>query len=217
MGAPVQTVIDVGVLTGTYELKAAFGDTKQVLIEPIVEWSDTINAAYGDAGVDFDLVSAAASDFDGAMNIRLSSVSTDQKITHARLSKEKFGPDELNREVDVVRIDTLVRARGYAPNYLVKIDVDGAELDVWRGCGDIVDEISVVIMEVQIKNFVERMNAVTQKGFHMFDIVDFCYYGDELRQMDLVFLNSAIADAHGLQSAHEKFDVQKWFAYAPGD
>ena len=85
---PVGTVIDVGILTGTHDILHVYKATKQILIEPIVEWNETIIKIYTEAGVDFELINAAASDSDGKMMMETSSVRPGKPITHARLTEK---------------------------------------------------------------------------------------------------------------------------------
>lgn len=68
MGIPIATVLDIGILTGTGELMAAFKDKKHFLVEPIVEWNDRINASYSKHGIDYTLVNVAASNTNGVMS-----------------------------------------------------------------------------------------------------------------------------------------------------
>ncbi len=64
------SVIDVGVLSDTVELREVFADRRQLLIEPIVEWNDTIRGYYDGSGVDYELINVAAADRDGEMAMR---------------------------------------------------------------------------------------------------------------------------------------------------
>lgn len=43
---PVKSVIDVGVLSGTFELRDVYKSVPQLLIEPIAEWNEKIIDSY---------------------------------------------------------------------------------------------------------------------------------------------------------------------------
>lgn len=210
---PVETVLDVGVMTGTGELMKLYGDKPHVLIEPVEEWNAQIRSRYDQAGINYRIVNAAAAGEDGQMNIALSSARPQQKITHSRLTTETEG-DNL-RKVDVLRLDTFLPAEKIAGPYLLKIDVDGAELDVLSGAEGILEQTSIIVIEAQVRNFKDRMLAVMQHGFQLFDIVDLCYYDRRLNQVDLVFLNDEMIARHDLDMFTNGFDISRWYAYLP--
>lgn len=209
---PIRAIIDVGILTGTHELMAGFSDRPHLLIEPIVEWHETIRRKYGSAGIDFDLVAAAASDADGTMMMKTSTVRPGQPITHAALTDRKEGSDL--REVAVRTVDTLLdeRPRLRGP-YLLKIDVDGVELQILRGAVGTLPRCSVVVIEANVRNFVERTDFLVSHGFELFDIVDPCYYDGRLRQFDLIFVNAQMVQARKLDMYKQAFDISKWAVY----
>jgi hypothetical protein len=75
-----------------------------------------------------------------------------------------------------------------ARNFLLKVDVDGADLQVLEGFGDCLRMASVVIVEMTFTTFTQRAQFLTGSGFQLIDIVDLVYYGDCLYQFDAVFL-----------------------------
>lgn len=83
--------MDIGILTGTGELITAFRTKKHLLVEPIVEWNETIERNYTKAGVDFTLVNVAAGNTDVTMNMETSTVFPGQAISHARLTDKAQG------------------------------------------------------------------------------------------------------------------------------
>lgn len=212
MGIPINGIIDVGMLTGTYDLMKTFADVPQLLIEPIVEWNDTLRSKYTAAGVRFELINVAASDMDGEMNMRTSSVREGKPITHANLTGATTG-DNL-RKVPVRRLDTLLAERpGFAKPWLLKIDVDGVELQILAGAAETLRDCSVVVVEAGIRTFMERAAALQAHGFELFDIVELCYYDDRLRQFDLVFVKTQILNRLGLDMYKQPFDITKWFPF----
>lgn len=212
LGVPVGTVVDVGVLSGTPDLMAAFPDRKHLLIEPITEWQPTIAAAYGKAGITHEVIAVAAAERDGTMPMETSTVLPGVPISHARLTdapRQGLG----RRDVPVRRLDTLLPERKAATPYLLKIDVDGAELDILRGAAGILPDCSIVVVEANVQTFLPRAAAVVQAGFQLFDIVDPCYYDGRLRAFDFVFLNERTIAAMGIDMYKEKFDTAKWYVY----
>jgi FkbM family methyltransferase len=214
MGVPVGTVIDVGILTSTYELIQAYGDTPQILVEPIVEFEDRIRAIYDKAGVNYELIKVAASDRDGETTMRTKSVRENIDITHAQMTDTTDAPGQY-RTVPVRKLDTIVQERSLKKPYLLKIDVDGAELSILQGAENVLKDCSVVCIEATMGTFFERAEVIRRSGFHLFDIVDMCYYDNRLSQVDLIFLNLKTIQEKGLHMYGGGFDIAKWKTYEP--
>jgi FkbM family methyltransferase len=211
LNVPIETVLDIGILTGTGELMAAFKDKKHFLVEPIVEWNDTINASYTKQGIDYTLVNVAASNTNGVTNMQTSTVRPGQSISHAQLTQKESG--ENIRSVPVRTIDSLMAEYQMPRPYLLKIDVDGVELQIMEGAKDTFEYTNVVVVEASVRNFIERSIVLKNSGFELFDIVDPCYYDNQLRQFDLVFLNSRMVAERGLDMYKQSFDIRKWVSY----
>lgn len=211
LGIPIETILDIGILTGTGELMAAFKDKKHFLVEPIIEWNDTINASYTKHNIDYTLVNVAASDAKGTMNMETVSVMPGKPISHARLTDKALSDNV--REVPVRTLDSLMQEYDLPKPYLLKIDVDGVEMKIMAGAKETFRDTNVVVVEANIQNFIERATFLQQNGFDLFDIVDPCYYDDQLRRFDLVFLNSKMVQERKLDMYKERLDSTKWFNY----
>lgn len=214
MGVPVGTVIDVGILTSTYDLIHAYGDKPHILIEPIVEFEDRIRATYDREKVKYELIKVAASDRNGEATMRTNSVRDGVEITHARMTDSKDIPGGY-RTVPMRTLDSLIAERSPEKPYLLKIDVDGAELEILKGAESILPDCSVICIETGITNIFERCEAIRRQGFQLFDLVDICYYNNRLVQMDAIFLNHRIIQERGLSVYKDGFDISKWKAYDP--
>ena len=84
--------------------------------------------------------------------------------------------------------------------YLLKIDVDGHELEILRGAQRSLRDASIVIVEASLANrrcpeLMERLELLLQSGFYLFDIVDPAYYAKLLHQVDLVFVRGDIVES----------------------
>lgn len=211
LGIPISTVIDVGVLNDTAELRTIFCNKKQLLIEPIIEWNPTIRRKYEESKVDFELLNVAASDHDGVMSMEVSSVTAGVAITHARLADASSGANV--RTVPVRKLDTIVVEKALTAPFLLKLDVDGVEIRILEGARTMLPQCNVVVIEANIRNFLERASWLVAAGFELFDIVDISYYDGRLRQVDLVFLNSAMVQARGIDMYKQTFDMSKWITF----
>lgn len=214
MGVPVNTVIDVGVLSCTGSLMQEFSDRHHILIEPIEEFAPQIRKIYDKKGVSYDLVIAAMSDHDGEVLMRTQSVRDGAAITHARIVEEK-NADATCRKVEAKTLETLVKERGYKPPFLLKVDVDGAELEILKGARSVLDHCNIICIEVGIKNIVQRADYIIRAGFQPFDIVDLCYYDRRLVQADMIFVNDRIIKEMDLEIYRDGFTIEKWEAFEP--
>lgn len=211
LNIPTETIIDVGVQYETPELRLVFSDKKQILFEPVLEFHQSINKKYAD--IEYQLFGTAISDFDGECYIKKTTVSPNCAITHAKIVEQ----DEQKLEkVQTTKLDTIMSTLSCKKPYLLKIDVDGIELKILNGALKTLDFCSIIVIEANVSNILERMEFVINKGFSLFDIVDFCYYDDRLRQVDLIFLNNSIVDELNLNFyKNQNFDINKWIQYDP--
>ncbi len=214
MGVPVNTVIDIGVLTCTGPLMQEFPDRPHVLVEPIEEFAPRIRKNYDKKGIEYDLVIAAMSDRDGEVSMQTKTVRHGTPITHARIT-DTDGDGPTYRKVQAKTLASLVKERGCQAPFLLKIDVDGAELDILKGAGPVLDDCSVICVEVGIKNIVQRADFIVRAGFQPFDLVDLCYYDRRLVQADMIFVNDRIIKEMDLEIYRDGFDIEKWEAYEP--
>jgi FkbM family methyltransferase len=109
------------------------------------------------------------------------------------------------REVETVRLDTLVaRERLPAPD-LIKIDVQGAELDVLAGAAETVRAASALIVEVSFVDYnkggplaADVIAAVDRLGFRCADLCEVHRgAGDFVLQLDLLLVRPALFAKYG--------------------
>lgn len=92
------------------------------------------------------------------------------------------------------RVDELKR-RVYGGPVLLKIDVDGQELDCLHGCSGLFGSVSAIVVEATTDRISGTVAFLEQHDFRLFDIVDLCYCGPQLHQVDLVFVHAS-AEGH---------------------
>jgi FkbM family methyltransferase len=214
-GISIETVVDVGVQSGTPELLEAFPIAKHLLFEPSGIHTASIQKLFGES--DFELFEVACSDTDGECFLVQRSIDGSGRITHSRidLKPATVGVDSVVacRRIKQSRLDSLnLSLEG---NVLVKIDVDGAELKVLAGGENLLKRTSVVIVEAPMASLVERANYLCARGFRLFEIVDLCYYYGFMSQVDLVFIReNLIASNPALQPwKHKVFDWKQWVPF----
>jgi len=217
LGFRPQTVIDVGVANGTFELYR-FPGARYLLIEPLKEFepilkriSERYNGEY---------VLAAASDRPGVITINIH-----DDLSSSSIFKEADGSfvDGVPRKVPTVTIDDLCRERNLRGPYVIKVDVQGAELKVLNGARKVLEDTELIIIEVSLFQFYvngpQFYNVVVHMKERGFVVYDFCGghnrpFDGALAQIDVVFVkeNGRFRKYHGYrrmiaESTHKKRDM----------
>jgi len=208
---PVKTILDVGVCHGTPELITAYPDVRHELFEPVDEFTTTIGRVY--KNLDHALHLVAAGDSDGEVALRVSRVLENFGVSHSNMVDETPGADPDVRSVAKVRLDTFAKTHNLQGPFLLKIDVDGHELQVLKGSTGILTQCSIVIVECAGTELPERINFMQKNGFRLFDLSEPCYYDQCFWQCDAIFVsNQAFNNAFKeltdgfIQKLYEKFD-----------
>lgn len=207
-GLKIPTILDVGVQFQTRELRENFAGAKHVLFEPVREYHDEIRRHY--LGRDYELFEIALSDETGSANLQVFDITGSGSISHSSVNTGAGG----GRAISSVRLDDFMQGRNYAAPYLLKVDVDGNELKILAGSTQTLRQCACVIVECPISLndglFFERAQMLRNQGFTLWDVVDLCYYKDQLSQVDLVFLRNDIKIARFSPWTEGPFEVARW-------
>lgn len=199
IGLEPGTVIDVGVGYGTPELWEAFPRARLLLVEPI---PDRFADAAGRAAAARDgaeLVTAAAGAAAGSATITVHRAPEMSSVLGTWIGDRDDGE---RREVPVVRVDDAVRERGLPGPYVLKADVEGAELDVLDGAASVLGETEVVLLEVRLFELVpggaqlhDVVPYMKERGFVAYDL-----FGGAVRLTDgaLAVTNLAFVREDGM-------------------
>jgi FkbM family methyltransferase len=175
------TVIDVGVAHGTPDLYAAFPDARLLLVEPLAEYRAVLDDLRARRGAEVALAAAGPAAGTATLTVH-------RALACSSLVGERAGDDAATaqREVPVVRLDALCRERALPGPYAIKVDVEGAELDVLGGATGILDEAELVLLETSLFRFnganpqlADVACAMRDLGFAVYDV-----YGGHLRPLD---------------------------------
>src|SRR5205823_1350672 len=113
------------------------------------------------------------------------------------------------RTVPVARLDELVAERALPGPYVLKADVEGAELDVLEGAGALLAHTELVLLETSLFAFWEGApvlaDVIAWMREHGFAVYDF--YGGHLRPLDgaLAQLDVAFVREDGRFRAHSDY------------
>jgi FkbM family methyltransferase len=162
-----QTVIDVGAALGTFELYETFPDAEHILIEPVVENEPYLNKICQSLKHASYLIAAATAQ-SGEITLTVS-----DNLIHSSADFEPgtshVGSD--TRTVPAITLDQLCEERNLTPPYLLKIDVDGNEVDVLQGATQMLQQTEYVIIEVSLFNQIHHViDFMRSQGFVIYDI-----------------------------------------------
>ena len=80
---------------------------------------------------------------------------------------------------------------------LIKIDVQGAELDILKGGMDVITECKFLQCELPIMEYNQNgakigdiISFLQPYGFELYDIFEMNYYNEQLNQLDGIFINT---------------------------
>lgn len=195
-GPSPATIIDVGAAYGAFakECVTVFPESRYVMIEPLVEYRRALQ--------ELELrhssmrhVCAAAASRAGDIVIH---VHPDLVGSSAMLELER-GTDVngVPRTVPAVTIDGVIKDTCVKGPFLLKIDVQGAELDVLRGAAETLTETEYVLCEVSLFKFfesgpemVEVFSYMKSLGFVPYDLGNLQYrpLDNALSQVDVAFV-----------------------------
>ena len=82
-------------------------------------------------------------------------------------------------QVPVVTLDSIIGCHAPVPDF-IKIDIQGGELDVLKGCRSNLSKVQLLLLETWLSRgygkstplIIEVMNFLAPFGFHMFDVGD---------------------------------------------
>ena len=208
------TVIDVGVATGTPELYRSFPQSKFLLIEPLKEFEDNLKEICKE--YDATYIIAAATNQKGTTFINIT-----PDLNGSSILKPKEAYLDCNRrEVPTVMIDSLVDEFKLKGPFVLKVDAQSSELYVLGGAIQAMGASEVIILEVQLFQFVldgpqffDIVAFLKERGFVVYDIVGHNYrpLDNALAEVDIVFVkeNGIFRSSHLFATAEQR---QKQFS-----
>jgi FkbM family methyltransferase len=177
LGFRPQTIIDVGVAKGTPQLYAAFPDAQLILVEPLSEYFEGIaRLLERRRGVH---IPAAAGSSEGELVLRVERDGSEGSSHYSRHPLDSTGHTPTLRRVQVTTIDRIIANHAFPEPFGLKIDTEGAELEVIRGATATLEQTLFVIAEVSVLHnrfegsysFAQFIAAMNQAGFEVCDLL----------------------------------------------
>ncbi len=181
-GQSPRTVVDVGVGNGTPWLYQAFPSARFILFEPNDGFRPQIEALMTQMNAECHFVALGEQpgEVELYVNVNRPTSSAIGNYSSSYLEEMKRHDEDLKFEkktVPVATLDSLVAETIDRPA-LLKIDVEGFELDVLRGATTVLSHIDYVVLEISVARRFQKENDLAsmlsflkEYGFEMYDIV----------------------------------------------
>ena len=211
-GIRIGTVLDVGVMKGTRELRTHFPAALHLLFEPVAEFVPAIERNY--ANVRHEIANVAVSDSTGETMLALEQVVDvpGQTFSHSHVTTQAV-EGKTHRTVPMTTLDDFLEGRDLPEPYLLKIDIDGHELAAVAGATETLKKCAAVMIEAQVAELPQRISAIADQGFVLFDLAEPCYYDNALWQCDAILLREDVHRRHFAQ-LYPDFDASKYSIFA---
>lgn len=174
LGFNPATVIDVGVAGGTPTLYSTFPRAYFLLVEPLSIFEPQLQKILETHRGSYVLAAAGAKTGRVIYNVHT------RYLEGSSLFKEAMGHEADGEEIEVplVRLDDAVKERGLSGPFLIKVDVQGAELEVLEGAPSTLNKAEVAVLEVSLFQFMKGapefhdvIAFMKACGFVAFDII----------------------------------------------
>jgi FkbM family methyltransferase len=168
------TLIDVGVGDGTPELYSPWPDASLLLVEPVAEMEPFLQSILSARHGSYVIAAAGADSGRRSMHVAL-----DSPLHSGFYRYDEPSANWVDREVPVATLDDLVTESGLTGPYLLKLDIQGGEIDALRGAARLLKETCCVVSEATVVPsrgydaplIGDLVAYMTESGFSMFDIV----------------------------------------------
>lgn len=185
-GLEARGVIDVGVARGTPGLYDTWPRAELLLVDPLVEWEGYLRESAAGRG---SYVLAAAGSRAGSTEMHVHRVPALSSVVG-----ERDEGQTTQRVVEIVTIDAV--AHELPGPIVMKVDVEGDELDVLRGAAETLGRTELVLLETSLFELVpgqplahDVVGFMAERGFVLYDV----FHGHlrpldgALAQVDLAF------------------------------
>ena len=195
VGLAPATVIDVGAAYGAFALEChnIFPEARYILIEPVQEYKPFLEQVTKSIPRAEHILAAAG----GKIAETVINVHPDLVGSSTYLENENSGVNGVPRTVPSITLDSLLADLGMTIPFLLKVDVQGAELDVLSGAEGVLQETEYVLLEVSFFEFFregpqfhEVVAFMKSAGFFTYDICGLQYrpLDGALSQADMAFV-----------------------------
>lgn len=213
-----RTVLDVGAAFGDWSRACAevFPNSEFVLVEPVDEYRPILQAVSAKLA-SATVIAGALSNVSGTTTLNVHR----DLVGSSLLSETEGGDiDGVPREVTAWRLDELTEERSLEGPFLLKVDVQGAELQVLQGSEAILGDVLAIVLEVSFLDFfvggpqfTDVVLYMHDQGFVVYDVFGLMRrpLDGALSQADVLFVHeeSPVRRAGGFASAEQRRELNE--------
>jgi FkbM family methyltransferase len=187
------TIVDVGVATDTEDLYYHFPKARYLFVEPLAEFEPSLQRLCQQYNGTYMLAAAGATD--GEIEIR---VTPDLGGTSRfeTIESKDGAYDMVPRTVPQYTIDSMWSALELEGPAILKVDVQGGEIEVLKGAEKTLDNFEIIVLEVgMIEQYIgqpvfhEYIAYLAERGYVVYDIMHTGYAATGmLAQIDVAFV-----------------------------
>ncbi|MDP6574394.1 MAG: FkbM family methyltransferase [Rhodospirillales bacterium] len=189
-------VLDIGAYSGawTRAFKEIFPQAKVLMVEAQApKEADLAKVKVDLPGTDYVIALLGREERD---SVPFYLMKTPYGSTGSSVYEEQTSFDREKQDLPMTTLDRLTRDREEGPCGLLKLDVQGAELDVLDGAPRVLADVEFVFMEVGVVEynkgaplFAETVERMAKMGFVVFDLFEqHRLSGNVLFQIDVLFV-----------------------------
>lgn len=195
LGFAPDIIFDVGAADGTPELIISFPSVRTILIEPLEEFKSALQYL-ANTSSNIQYILAAAGERSGTALIH---VHPDLYGSSIYLEQEADEVNGLERQVPMVTLDELWIQNHFDGTCLLKLDVQGAELDVLSGAASVLEHTEYIIIEATLFQiydnqitFFDLIQSMNKYGFVPYEFIEPKYrlLDNAMHQIDVVFVRN---------------------------
>ena len=194
-GLAPRTVFDVGAAHGDFSQDCAgvFPQARYLLFEPLEEFQGDLERVCGRIADSHHYNMAAAA----TVGETVINVHSDLVGSSFYLENEDSDVNGVPRTIPTTTLDAIAEAETPVAPFLIKVDVQGAEMDVLEGARGVLAKTQMVILEVTFfeffrsaPQFAEVISRMESLGFVVYDIFGLSHrpLDGALAQADVVFV-----------------------------
>ncbi len=222
-GLQPETVIDVGAASGTPALYQLFPSARFLLIEPLEEFAPSLKRVASELKR-AEYISGVAASRPGTLTLH---VHPDLVGSSVYWEEEDSDVNGIERTVPALTLNEICAQRSTVPPYLIKIDTQGAELEVLKGADRIIPDAQCIILETSLFEFFKGgpqlydcIQFMKERRFAVYDIFDLRYrlLDGAFGQVDMAFVpeQSTFRRSHAYATREQRAEQDERFGVKRG-
>lgn len=195
LGFSPSGMLDIGAYDGDFSRSARkiFPNSHILMVEALAEKEKSLSKTCHELGNADYAIALLGDEGRSATSFFVVDVPNGVKTGSSKF-KENNNYPLIERHLNQVTLQTLLNSRTTIFQF-IKIDVQGAELDVLKGMGHYLSTIDVILIELSLVNYndgapliAKVLGVLDQMGFALFDLVEEHRFSGYLFQIDGLFL-----------------------------